>query len=63
MKDNEKHLPKYWVGHNRNDSDVFLNTAYKYRQDTDDAMQRMFGLDWEENNALEIILVQLEKVQ
>lgn len=63
MKHEQKITPKYWVGHDRLTDDVFISTMYKYRQDTYEHMQSIFGEDWEEANPnYDIILIELKEV-
>ena len=46
MKSNQKLTPKYWIGHDVRDSDVFLTSASKTKVTAANEMSEMFGEDW-----------------
>lgn len=62
MKETQKYTPKYWVGHNKNTDDVYINTAFKHRKDASDAMIGMFGYEWHEKQELEVVLIEIKLV-
>lgn len=57
-----KFTPKYWVGHDSRTNDAYIETMYKHRADTYDAMVRLFGEDWEDQSHLEINLIEMSIV-
>lgn len=63
MKDQQKLTPKYWVGHDQRTDDVFIETMFKHRADTCDAMALKFGADWEEQPHFAVELFEVKKVQ
>lgn len=58
-----KYSPKYWVGHSKVEQDVFLETATKGRATTVALMEERFGEDWFIDENLEVILVEVLKVE
>ena len=64
MIEGDKHTPKYWVGHNKREPDVYLLfTASKRRDDTVLSMESLFGEDWFLEENLEVILIEINKIQ
>lgn len=60
MKKDQKFTPKYWVGHSKTSSDVFLETAEKSKEDSEITMGNLFGDNWEEK--YEVILIEIKIV-
>lgn len=58
-----KYSPKYWVGHHKLEQDVFLETATKGMSTTVALMEERFGEDWFLDENLEVILIEVLKVE
>ena len=59
----QKFTPKYWIGHDTKNDDVFLDTAKKGFDTCDEKMSKKFGENWkEENPSFEISLVEINLV-
>ena len=64
MIEGDKYTPKYWVGHNKSEPDVhFMYTASKSRDGAVMGMEHLFGEDWFFDEDLEVILIEIKKVQ
>lgn len=77
MKGMQKYSPKYWVVHDKESDDVFINTASKNKKDSMDIFIDDNSWDrWEtyleddelinmfhNDNDLEIILIEISKVE
>ncbi len=62
MKAKQKYTPKYWVGHDKSTDDVFVETANKAKSDTAMNMAQLLGSDWQLDEDLEIILIEVKMV-
>lgn len=62
MKTNQQLTPKYWVGHNKQTDDVFLDTACKSYKDVLSCMESRYGEDWFMDENFDIILVEIKQV-
>lgn len=60
MNIEQKHTPKYWVGHEKDSDDVFLVTANKDQRDTCADMIELFGVDWVLDENLTVDLIELK---
>lgn len=63
MNQNQKHSPKYWVCHNKQEEDVYLSTAAKDITSTMKKTSHLFGEGWTEDPSLDIILIELKEVE
>lgn len=62
MKTQQKYSTKYWVGHNINKDDIIVNTLFKSRHDTEQAMTEIIGEEWYDWPEYQIILVEILEV-
>lgn len=62
MKYDQKYSPKWWVGHSKEQEGIIVCTMSKTRSEAVNEMEFLFGEDWHENEALEVILVEIKMV-
>ncbi len=63
MNKGQKFTPKYWVGHDTKSDDVFKDTLFKSRDDSERAMEVFFGQNWEDDNpTFRLILIEIKIV-
>jgi hypothetical protein len=58
MNREQKHTPKYWIGHDTKQDDVLLQTARKSRIETCEEMAHIFGWDWAASPHLKVELIE-----
>ncbi len=62
MNTEQEFTPKYWVGHNPEKDDVYLDTASKSWDDADKKMRLLFGEDYQYETVYKVSLVEIRLV-
>jgi len=62
MNNEQKFTPKYWVGHNVKEDDVYINTASKSYDGAYSLMETMFG-DFSYSESLKVSLMEIKPVK